>query len=153
MLGAICEPPGREGCRGGWKFLFSGIKTMPYTIHYNEEMHLIEMKHVGKLVFGESITMTNEMLKMSREKNCHRVLSDYRETILSMSTLEIYKMPRVIHEAAASVGLDARHFKRALIAGKNSQALRFFEIMTHDLGQVAKVFFHIDEARAWLLQD
>ena len=153
MLGAICEPPGREGCRGGWKFLFSGIKTMPYTIHYNEEMHLIEMKHVGKLVFGESITMTNEMLKMSREKNCHRVLSDYRETILSLSTLEIYKMPRVIHEAAASVGLDARHFKRALIAGKNSQALRFFEIMTHDLGQVAKVFFHIDEARAWLLQD
>jgi len=126
---------------------------MPYTIYYNEEMHLIEMKHAGKLVFGESITLTNDMLKVAREKNCYHILSDYRETILTLSTLEIYKMPRVIHEAAAAVGLDARRFKRALIAGKNSQALRFFEIMTHDIGQAAKVFFHIDEARAWLLQE
>lgn len=126
---------------------------MPYAIRYNEEMHLIEMKHAGKLVFGESITLTNEMLKMAREKNCHRVLSDYRETILSLSTLEIYKMPRVIHEAAAAEGLDARQFKRALVAGRGSQSLRFFEIMSHDLGHVAKVFFNLDEARTWLLQD
>lgn len=126
---------------------------MPYTIHYNEEMHLIEMKHAGKLIFGESITLTNEMLKVAREKNCHRVLSDYRETTLALSTLEIYKMPRVIHEAAITEGADARRFKRALVAGKGSQSLRFFEIMSHDLGHIAKVFFNIDEARVWLLQD
>ena len=126
---------------------------MPYTIHYNEEMHLLEMKHQGKLAFGDSVSLTNEMLKVAGEKNCHRVLSDYRETILALSTLEIYKMPRVIHEAATAAGLDARHFKRALVAGKGSQSLRFFEIMSHDLGHIAKVFFSIDEARTWLLQD
>jgi rubrerythrin len=126
---------------------------MPYTIHYNKEMHLLEMKHQGKLVFGESVTLTTEMLKMAGEKNCYRVLSDYRETNLALSTLEIYKMPRVIHEAASAEGMDARRFKRALVAGKGSQSLRFFEIMSHDLGHIAKVFFNIDEARVWLLQD
>lgn len=126
---------------------------MAYIIRYNEEMHLIEMKHQGKFAFGDSITLTNEMLKMAGEKNCHRVLSDYRETTLALSTLEIYKMPRVIHEAANTEGTDARQFKRALVAGKGSQSLRFFEIMSHDLGHIAKVFFNIDEARVWLLQD
>jgi len=126
---------------------------MPYTIHVNEELCLLEMKHRGELVFADSVTLTNEMLKVAGENNCDRVLSDYRETTLALSTLEIYKMPRVIHEAAVAAGLDARRLKRALVAGKGSQSLRFFEIMSHDLGHVAKVFFSIDEARAWLLQD
>jgi len=51
-----------------------------------------------------------------------------------------------------SLGLNARLFKRALIASKDLNDYLFYEIVTANSGQTAKVFYDIDEAKKWLLK-
>lgn len=124
---------------------------MSHSVTYNSEARIVELKVHGTVDQEEARDITSEVLRIAKERNCLRVLSDYRDlTDLNLSTLEIYKLPGVIAELASTYGLQAIQFKRALIVTSNLKDLGFFETVTVNSGQNAKLFQDADQAKTWL---
>jgi len=78
------------------------------------------------------------------------ILNDMREAVMKLSTLEIYELPKLMSEASASSGLKMYNIKRAFVAATDLDDYKFFETVTANRGQYAKLFFDIDEAKKWL---
>jgi len=125
---------------------------MSHTIIYNSEMHIIESKFQESLTFSEVKEFISEGARIAKEKDCALFLTDYREATLKLSTLEIYEVPKLMQETFASTGLNIRRIRRAVIAAKDLKDYLFYETVTINRGQNAKVFYDIDEAKTWLLR-
>jgi len=79
------------------------------------------------------------------------LLNDYREAKVKLSTLEIYEAPKIYADIFALSGLSIYNITRALVVAEDLRDYLFFETVSFNLGQHAKVFKDITEAREWLL--
>ena len=125
---------------------------MDYKITYNPKDQIIETTLRGSITLNDVKGIISEMARLARQHDCHLFLNDYRELLVRLSTIEIYSIPGLISDEADSQGLQARKFKRAIVA-KNSKDLEFLETVTLNQGQVARLFQDMDAARHWLLED
>jgi len=125
---------------------------MPYTISYNAEAGVIETKVQGDFFLSEAKEMISEAMEVAKEQNCFLLLCDLQAANVKLSTLEIYQLPNVVLDKSASLGFHAHKLKRALVATHNVRDYDFFETVTVNRGQNAKVFRDVDEARKWLLE-
>ena len=123
---------------------------MTHTIIYNSEERAIESKIQGGMTLDEAKKIIAEYALIAKEKDCVLFLGDYREATLKLSTMEIHGLPKIMLDTFNSVGLDAHRFRRALVAAKDLRDYHFFETVTANRGQNAKVFYDIDEAKKWL---
>jgi hypothetical protein len=124
---------------------------MQYSIVYNSEIHIIEARIYGDVVLSQVKELIAEYAVNAKEKGCTLILSDYREATIKLSTIEIYEMPKILTETFALSGLSIHHIKRALVVAKELKEYLFFETVTFNRGQYAKIFKDITEAREWLL--
>ncbi len=125
---------------------------MPHTVTYNSETHIVKTKAHGNLTLDEAKELIFDIGQVCVEKNCFLCLSDYREVILELSTLDIYSIPRLLSDILASMGLLANKVKRAVVVAKDIRDFEFFETVTINSGQNIKLFQDIDEAKKWLLK-
>ena len=125
---------------------------MSHTILYNSDMHIIESTFQEGLTFSEVKEFISEGVRIAKEKDCALFLTDYRKATLKLSTLEIYEVPKLMQETFASTGLNIRRIRRAVVAAKDLKDYLFYETVTINRGQNAKVFYDIDEAKKWLLR-
>ena len=123
---------------------------MSYTITHNSEAHVIETKVQGILAWDDARQIISNIIQVAKENNCFLCLSDYREAEIRLTTLEIYDVPKIISDISASQGLRAQDFKRAIIVKRDLKDFHFFETVTLNSGQNAKLFQDIDEAKKWL---
>jgi hypothetical protein len=124
---------------------------MPHSIVYSSEAHMIESKIYGDLTLSEVKELISEYAVMIKEKGCRLFLSDYREAAIKLSTLEIYQVPKIFEDIFASSGLSIYSIKRALVVAEDLKDYLFFETVTVNRLQRAKVFKDITEAKEWLL--
>jgi len=62
-------------------------------------------------------------------------------------------MPEIVAGIFSSNGIDFYHLKRALVTTKFLKDFKFFETVSLNRGQNARVFDNIDEAQSWLLEE
>ena len=125
---------------------------MAQTIIYNSKSHTIEVKVRGKLTSHEVKEIVSEIFQTAKVNNCYLILNDSREALLNVSTMELYELPKIISDIAASMGFNIQHFKRAAIVVRNYDDFRFFETVTLNQGQNMKLFQDIDGAKKWLFE-
>jgi len=125
---------------------------MSHTITYNPKAQIIETKTQGGINLKESEEIISEVLQAIRKHNCFFILSDYRESTLDLSTLEIYDIPKRVSAKTTLSGISEHKLKRAIIAERESENFRFFETVTLNSGQQIKLFDNSDEAKKWLLE-
>ena len=125
---------------------------MPHTIFYNSESHSIETKYQGIITFNEIRETFSEAIQIAQDVNCFLTLGDYRNANVNLSTLEIHRLPKVISDILAPSGIAPHKLKRAFVVAKNLDDFHFFETVTLNNGQLAKIFQDIDEAKRWLLK-
>ena len=123
---------------------------MSHTVAYNSEAHLIETRVQGILTMEEAKEIISEIIQAGKSSNCYLCLSDYREAELDLSVIELYNVPRIIARESAAQGLLANKFKRAIVVKRDLKDFYFFETVTLNSGQNAKLFEDIDEAKKWL---
>jgi hypothetical protein len=123
---------------------------MPHTITYNSKESVIEINIQGDLFLNEIKEIVTEVIQIAKEQNCLLVLNDMRESTMQLSIVEIYELPKIILDISVSLGLDVRKFKRAFVAEKDLKDYDFFETVTFNRGQHAKLFDDVDEAKKWL---
>jgi len=119
---------------------------------YNLELHIIEIKHQGIITFNEIIETFSEAIQIVQDVNCFLTLGDYRNANVNLSTIEIHQLPKVISDILIQSGIAPHKLKRAFVVAKNLNDFHFFETVTFNNGQLAKIFQDIDEAKKWLLQ-
>lgn len=125
---------------------------MSHTMVYNPETQVIESTFQESLTFDEVKEFISTAARIAKEQNCTLFLTDYRNVTLKLSTMELYKVPELMQDAFASPELNVRRLKRAVVVAKDVNDYRFYETVTVNRGQSAKVFFDIDEAKKWLLE-
>lgn len=125
---------------------------MPFTIAYNKEESIIEVKITGKLDHEILKDFSAELTMVVKENNCYRMITDYREALLDFSTLDIFKMPQFLSDVATTSGLELYKLKRALVTSEHWKDFSFYETVSVNRGYNTKVFKDVDEARQWLTQ-
>jgi len=125
---------------------------MPHTMIYNLELHIIETKYQGIVTLKEIKETISEAIQIIQDVNCFLTLGDYRNAKVNLSTLEIHQLPKLMSDVLTQSGIAPHKLKRAFVIAKDLDDFHFFETVTLNNGQMAKIFQDIDEAKKWLLQ-
>ena len=126
---------------------------MTHTINYNPEDRIIEIRVQGDLSLNEVKEIISESRQIAKDQDCYLVLNDMRQAIWKLSVVEVYEIPNILKELLSQTGLHAHKYKRAFVVTDDQKNYNFFETVSANRGQTAKLFFDIDEARKWLLED
>ncbi len=125
---------------------------MAQTTVYNAEAHIIETKFEGILDLKEAKEIIAKITDVAKEHNCFLCLSDYRDAELNLTTSEIYNLPKLLSDVTTLHGLSATLFRRALVVRKDLENFHFFETVTLNSMQNARIFHDVGEAKRWLLE-
>ena len=125
---------------------------MSYKVTYNPDLHFIETTVDGGINAEVLKEIFTAQAQTSQRVNCNRMLNDYRNARIKISVLEIYELPKVIAKIAASFGRSAMRTVRALVIPTFKEDYRFYETVAANNSQTEKLFFNIEEAKQWLLQ-
>jgi len=125
---------------------------MSYTVIYNPEERIIEIKIQGNVSFREMKEIITEAAQTVKAQNCFLVLTDMREARLKLSMLEIYQVPKTITDIFASFELNGYKLKRALVATNGLKDYSFYETVALNRSQHVNFFLDMDEARKWLFE-
>jgi hypothetical protein len=123
---------------------------MAHTIVYNPDTRVIEIKFRGDITLEEVKKLYSESLRVAKQENCFLFLSDYRDASMKLSTLEIYDLPKILSSIFTAAEVPAYHLRRALVVAKDQKDYRFFETVTSNSGQTARIFQDVAEAQKWL---
>ena len=123
---------------------------MTHAILYNPDTQTIEIKFQGDITLNEVKELYFESAQVAKQQNCYMFLSDYSDATMKLSTLDIYNLPQILSEVFAASEISAHKMKRALVVAKDLKDYHFFETVTSNSGQSAKIFQNVAEAKEWL---
>ena len=111
---------------------------MTYSISYIEAGGYILVTHEGLVNEPYINQVTQEIAHAINEHQCHKILSDYRKTILNLSTSEILKSQQKVADSISENGMSPYQMKRALVVeekGRNLDLMAFFETVSVNRSQ------------------
>lgn len=127
---------------------------MPFTINYNPDLHIIEIKHNETLTLDDLKKLFTQGIQLSKEKECFLFLVDYSKSSIKLTTMEIYDIPKILSDITSDLGINAIRLKRAfLISPECYEDARFAENVISNAGQNSKFFHDIDKAKKWLIEN
>jgi hypothetical protein len=85
------------------------------------------------------------------EHTCSRILLDFRQTRMGISTLKIYQTPPKLAQEFEKFNIAIRDLKRAFLMREGDEDMRFFETVSLNNLQNFKAFTDVEKAREWLL--
>lgn len=124
---------------------------MSFSHIYNQKADIIECRVNGDITLPVLKEIFTTHARMTADTGCTRILNDYREASVQLTTIEIYELPQMIAKIAASFGKDARQVRRALVVSKNSEDYHFYETVAVNNLQKEKLFLDLEEAKLWLM--
>lgn len=124
---------------------------MEYTYTYNADAHIIEVKYQGKITSKDVEGILSGALQAAEENGCIKFLSDCREAELSLSIMDIYRVPKTFADLSASRGLRVRTFRYAILISKGNNDFGFLETVFINNMQKAHLFFDLEAAKEWLI--
>lgn len=120
---------------------------MDYQLHHDNERQMILCELAGEIRLGAGMELANTCLARLREADCYRLLMDWRETHVKVSTMDVFTF------ATSGTGqLDLRHSDRIAIVYERDETLHklFESIVTKTRGLKIAYFKVRDEAENWL---
>ena len=123
---------------------------MSIQVFFNEEDQIIE-SHLDE-PFDWSIIerMVPQLSHQILERQCRRILLDFRGANLNLSIFNVYATPQKLAEEFKKRGIDIHSLKRALIFMPDDGDYRFLETVSINQAQNLRVFFNEELAKAWL---
>jgi len=127
--------------------------AMTHTIEYDDAGYIYVI-YEGNFDVRGALAVLTEVASFVKEYDCHRVLADFRNATMNISTLHIYDLPELLVGQAVKAGISLHHLKRAMVAPVSQmENFRFFETVSFNRMQTLRLFRDVEEARAWLLAD
>jgi hypothetical protein len=118
---------------------------MKFSVQYDPENDIIITSMTGEIDSEVIEAFSGEAIKLLSEHNCKRVLNDMRGAKLDFSTIDIYRIPKILDEARFP-----KSWKRAILVSDELEDYAFFETTSVNRGHRVKIFQDADEAIIWL---
>lgn len=123
---------------------------MCFVITYLEAEEIIESTLLEDFNFQVMEKMVPAISRMINEKNCGRVLLDWRRGKLNLSTIEIYDTPLRLKKEFEKYGVNILALKRAYLINEVDADSYFFETVMKNNSQTFNIFLDRDRAIEWL---
>jgi hypothetical protein len=118
---------------------------MNYELKYDNERGLIVGRIQGKFDSSLVSRMAADLADLVHKHGCTRILNDLRRADITPSTVDIYLMPKVVHQANVP-----RICKRALVVRGPLENYLFLETVSVNVGQAVRIFTDPKDAIEWL---
>ncbi len=126
---------------------------MPLAIEY-DEIGYIFVVYTGNFDIPGAIDLITQVAAHVKKYHCYRVLGDFRNADLDMTTVRIYDLPKLLMEQTHKQGISIFKLKRAMLTPlQQAENFRFFETVSANQMQTVQIFQDADEARTWLMAD
>jgi len=123
---------------------------MTIQITFNEQDQIIEVKVRELFDWSVIETVVPQVSVFVNEKNCHRILLDFRSAHISLSTIQIYMTPEKLSDEFKKFGVEILLLRRALLLKQNDSDYQFLETVVLNKSQILRIFFDETAAREWL---
>jgi len=125
---------------------------VPYTLNY-EEAGFIRLSYEGDANLNDMKEVIARGVTLAMEKDCFRVLSDFRAMNLNLSVMELFSIPNNQVLQSKELNVPFYKFRRAVIVPKEKFGnYLFFENVAVNRSHQVKIFIDSEDAVAWLLQ-
>ena len=125
---------------------------MPYTLNY-EEAGFIRLIYEGDAKLTDMQAVIEQGVALAMEKDCFRVLSDFRTMNLNLSVMELFSIPTNQISQSKELKVPFYKFRRAVVVPKEKFGnYKFFENVAVNRSHQVKIFIEPDDAIVWLLQ-
>jgi hypothetical protein len=125
---------------------------MPYTINY-DEVGIIKLVYQGRADLRDMKEVIAYGVALAIEKDCFRVLSDFRAMNLQLSVAELFSIP--LNQISQSQELKVPYFKfrRAVVVPEAEfRNYKFVETVAVNRSHQLKIFLDMEDAMSWLLE-
>jgi len=119
---------------------------MAYRINYDSNIDCIVARMDGKIDLDVVKQFVCELVRVSEEHGCTRILNDARGVSLNLSTIDILGIPKFVSEA----GLKSCCRRAVIVSGYLKDA-SLFETVSRNYDQDVMVFQDVEQAKQWLL--
>jgi len=124
---------------------------MPYSLHY-EEAGFIRLTYEGDATLKDMKEIIAQGVALASEKNCARILSDFRNLKLTISFMDLYSIPNLQASQSKELNTSFYKFKRAVVVPEaDLKRYKFFEDVAVNRSHTIKIFIDMDAAIEWLL--
>ncbi|HPQ41125.1 MAG TPA: hypothetical protein PLV45_12200 [bacterium] len=121
---------------------------MPFSVMRDDELEAVVVELTGKLSLQLVHDAAVVVARICRETGYRRIMNDSSNADPGgLSIVDIYNSPETLEKSGIS-----RTTRRALVVSKDFPDARFLENVTCNRGHNLRVFFTIDDARAWLAE-
>lgn len=125
---------------------------MPFQVSFDEKDCIITSRLQGKFDWTVVEKMVPQLSKLIKQHSCARILLDFHESDMNLSTLGIYLTPQKLAAEFKKNGVDIYPLKRALYISTEDPSYNFLETVTINNSQTLKIFFDESLARSWLIE-
>ena len=130
-----------------------GEKPMPYTINY-DDLGMIKLVYEGDADVKDIKEVITRGVALAMEKNCFRVLSDFRAMKLHLSVIALFSIPLEQISLSRELRIPYFKFKRAMVVPEiEFENYKFVENVAVNRSHQLKIFLDMQDAISWLLKD
>lgn len=130
-----------------------GEKTMPYTIDY-DNLGMIKLVYEGDADVKDLKEVVTRGVELAMEKNCFRVLSDFRAMKLHLSVTALFSIPLEQMSLSQELKIPYFKFKRAMVVPEAEFGnYKFVENVAVNRSHQLKMFVDMQDAISWLLKN
>jgi hypothetical protein len=123
---------------------------MPYSLDYNEAGFIV-LTYQGDAKLKDLNEIIVRGVALAKERNCFRILSDFRAMHLNLSLVDLFSIPA--NQAVLGQELGVRYYKyrRAVVVPMAEyDKFKFFENVAVNRSHVVRIFTEMNEAISWL---
>lgn len=119
---------------------------MKWTIDFLEEEGIVIVKTSGVLTWEENKKMSEDILRLAREYGTNQILTDHRDTDISLSILQIDDLPKMFRE----IGVSDEDRIATLYNPSHKDVFEFFHSVAYLASLNFRLFTDENEAIQWL---
>ncbi len=122
---------------------------MSHKLRFDADLGIVYILFEGPQRVNSIYKGFSEAILVAESIESFRLLSDFSEATLELSTLEIYSLPDTLSSCKPGASPWLHRYRHAIVAIA-SDDFRFMETMLNNRSQVAELFQTLPEAEIWL---
>lgn len=122
---------------------------MSHNLRFDADLGIVYLQFVGPQRVDNIFNAFGEAILVAESIDAYRILADYREATLELSTLQIYSLPDTLTSLKPDSSPWLHKYRHAIVANIDDD-FRFMVTMLNNRSQTAELFDSPDEAEKWL---
>lgn len=125
---------------------------MSHKLRFDADLGIVYIQFEGPLRVDSIYKGFCEAILVAESIASFRILSDFREAALELSTLQIYSLPDTLSECKPGSSPWLYKYRHAILCVANDD-FRFMVTMLNNRSQIAELFEAFSDAENWLRPD